>query len=79
MEPELREFLIGLYKHIRFQQEMLCELSIAIRAQIEVQKQNPELWKKYERAHQVASSDATAQAHTFAIQGIDLMIRKLGG
>ncbi len=44
----------------------------ALRALVEtVKEQNPKLWAKYQHDLQAASSDATGQAHVFALQAID--------
>jgi len=77
-DAELKQHLADVYQHMLFNQQILAELSVSMRAMIQTLKaRDPGFWPQYEVTLRELKSSADAQEERLALQRIERIIREL--
>jgi hypothetical protein len=75
-----KEVLIGLYEHLRAQQETLRHLAVGSAALVAaLSEASPKFAKQFERRFEVEMRGPIGQKHTAALEAIDSAISGLRG
>jgi hypothetical protein len=70
----LRDALVGIYKQLRIQQEMLMETALEVEALSSVLQSSPDFRQYYDKAREAQKNGPTAQKLSVTLQAIDSAI-----
>ena len=76
-DADWRDVLIGVYKQMRVQQEMLANTALEVEALSSVLQSNPDFREYYEKASGAQKSGVTAKKLAASLKAIDTSIAGL--